>query len=59
MVDGHEIEIEIDIHLPAIIMSSSKAALKAIADAVKQQRFDDALEQAQNFIQKEPKNHQA
>lgn len=40
-------------------MSSSKAALKAIADAVKQQKYDDALEQAQDFIQREPKNYQA
>ncbi|ROW15637.1 hypothetical protein VPNG_02051 [Cytospora leucostoma] len=40
-------------------MSSSKAALKAIADAVKQQKYDDALEQAQEFIQREPKNYQA
>ncbi|POS72650.1 tetratricopeptide [Diaporthe helianthi] len=40
-------------------MSSSKAALKAIADAVKQQKYDDALQQARDFTQREPKNYQA
>lgn len=40
-------------------MSSSKAALKSIADAVKQQKYDDALQQARDFTQREPKNYQA
>lgn len=38
---------------------SSKAALKAIADAVKQQKFDDAIQQAQDLLQKDAKNYQA
>ncbi|KAK7700700.1 Superkiller protein 3 [Diaporthe eres] len=40
-------------------MSSSKAALKAIADAVKQHKYDDALQQARDFTQREPRNYQA
>ncbi|KAI3402018.1 hypothetical protein diail_3992 [Diaporthe ilicicola] len=40
-------------------MSSSKAALKAIADAVKQRKYDDALQQAHDFTQREPRNYQA
>lgn len=40
-------------------MSSSKAALKAIAEAVKQQKFDDAIQQAQDLLQKDTKNYQA
>lgn len=61
VVDGHDTDTHTlyVLHLPIIIMSSSKAALKAIVEAVKQQKFDDALEQAQDFIQREPKNHQA
>lgn len=38
-------------------MSTSKAALKAINDAVKQHKFDAAIEQAQDFLQKEPRNY--
>jgi hypothetical protein len=37
---------------------SSKAALKAINDAVRQQKFDDVIEKAQEFLKKEPKNYQ-
>jgi superkiller protein 3 len=37
---------------------SSKAALKAINEAVRQQKFDEAIEKAQEFLKKEPKNHQ-
>lgn len=37
---------------------SSKAALKAINEAVRQQQFDEAIEKAQEFLKKEPKNHQ-
>lgn len=40
------------------IMSSSKAVLRAINDAIKQQKFDDAIEQADAFLKKEPKNYQ-
>lgn len=39
-------------------MSGSKAALKAINDAIRQQKFDDAVAQAQEFIKKESKNYQ-
>lgn len=37
---------------------SSKAALKAIADAVRQQKFDDVIEKARDFLKKEPNNYQ-
>ncbi|KAM0254517.1 hypothetical protein ACHAQJ_006737 [Trichoderma viride] len=37
---------------------SSKAALKAINDAVRQQKFDDVIEKALDFLQKETKNYQ-
>lgn len=40
-------------------MSGSKAILKAINDAIRQQKFDDAISQAQDFLQKEAKNYQA
>ncbi|PSR79861.1 hypothetical protein BD289DRAFT_374958 [Coniella lustricola] len=40
-------------------MSSSKAAVKAIGDAIKQQNFDDAITRAQDFLQQEPKNYNA
>lgn len=40
-------------------MSGSKAVLKAINDAIRQQKFDDAISQAQEFLQKESKNYQA
>jgi hypothetical protein len=40
-------------------MSSSKAVLRAISDAIRQQKFEDALEKVQAFLQKEPKNYQA
>ncbi|KAK7431520.1 Superkiller protein 3 [Neonectria magnoliae] len=39
-------------------MSGSKAALKAINDAIRQQKFDDAVTQAQEFLKKESKNYQ-
>lgn len=39
-------------------MSGSKAALKAINDAIRQQKFDDAIEKAQEFLKKEHKNYQ-
>lgn len=37
---------------------SSKAALKGIADAVRQQKFDDVIEKAREFLKKEPNNYQ-
>lgn len=40
-------------------MASSKAALKAINDAIKQQNFDSAIQQAQDFLQREPRNYNA
>ncbi|EFQ27501.1 tetratricopeptide [Colletotrichum graminicola] len=40
-------------------MSGSKAALKAIGDSVKQQKWDDAIQKATEFLEKEPKNYQA
>jgi hypothetical protein len=39
-------------------MSGSKAALTAINDAIKQNKIDDAIEKAQEFLKKEPKNYQ-
>ncbi|UNI17453.1 Superkiller protein 3 [Purpureocillium takamizusanense] len=40
-------------------MSGSKALLKSINDAIRQQNFDDAIEQAQGYLKKDPKNYQA
>ncbi|RFU80762.1 superkiller 3 [Trichoderma arundinaceum] len=37
---------------------ASKAALKGINDAVRQQKFDEAIDKAQDFLKKEPKNYQ-
>lgn len=37
---------------------SSKAALKAINEAVRQQKYDEVIEKAREFLKKEPKNHQ-
>ena len=37
--------------------SGVKAQLKAIADAVKGQRYDDAIQQSQALLQKDPKNY--
>ncbi|KAH7325020.1 hypothetical protein B0I35DRAFT_174053 [Stachybotrys elegans] len=39
-------------------MSGSKAALTAINDAIKHNKFDEAIEKAQEFLKKEPKNYQ-
>lgn len=39
-------------------MSGSKAVLRSISDDIRQQKFGDALEKAQAFLQKEPKNYQ-
>lgn len=40
-------------------MSNSKAQLKAINEAIKNQKFDDAVEKATAFLEKDPKNYQA
>jgi superkiller protein 3 len=40
-------------------MSSTKALLKAIGDTVKQQKYDEAIQQAESFLQKDSKNYQA
>ncbi|KAF4989405.1 hypothetical protein FGRMN_9130 [Fusarium graminum] len=40
-------------------MSGTKAALKAINDAIRQQKFDDAVSKAQELLEKDSKNYQA
>lgn len=40
-------------------MSTTKAALKAINDCIKQSKFDDAISQARDFLQKDPRNYMA
>ena len=40
-------------------MSGTKAALKAINDAIRQQKFDDAVSKAKELMEKDPKNYQA
>lgn len=40
-------------------MSGTKAALKAIGEAIKQQKWDEATKQAEDLLQREPKNYQA
>ncbi|KAI0870429.1 tetratricopeptide [Hypoxylon argillaceum] len=40
-------------------MGSIKASLKAINDAIRQQKWDDALAQTDGLISKDPKNYQA
>ncbi|TPX18244.1 uncharacterized protein E0L32_002753 [Thyridium curvatum] len=40
-------------------MSSAKAQLKAINELIKQQKFDEAVQQAESIVQKDPKNYQA
>ncbi|KAI0205895.1 tetratricopeptide-like protein [Astrocystis sublimbata] len=40
-------------------MASIKASLKAINEAIRQQKWDDALTQTDNIISKDPKNYQA
>lgn len=39
-------------------MSGSKAVLRAINDAIKQQKYDDVIGQAREFLSKEPDNYQ-
>ncbi|ROT35887.1 TPR-like protein [Sodiomyces alkalinus F11] len=40
-------------------MSSVKAQLKSIADSVKQSKWDDAAQKANDLLETEPRNHQA
>jgi len=40
-------------------MSGPKAALKAIAAAVKAQKYDDAVQEAQKLLASDPRNYQA
>ncbi|KAF5227766.1 hypothetical protein FAUST_11556 [Fusarium austroamericanum] len=40
-------------------MSGTKAALKGINDAIRQQKFDDAVSKARDLLEKDSKNYQA
>lgn len=40
-------------------MSGQKAALKAIANAIKAQKYDDAAQEAQKLLANDPKSYQA
>ena len=40
-------------------MSGAKALLKAVNEAIKQQKYDDAIEKANEVLQKDPKSYQA
>jgi superkiller protein 3 len=40
-------------------MSAPKAALKAINAAIKAQKYDDAVQEAQKLLSTDPKNFQA
>lgn len=40
-------------------MASIKASLKAISDAIRQQKWDDALSQAENVISRDANSYQA
>lgn len=40
-------------------MSGAKAALKAIAESVKEQKFDVAAKQARELLETQPDNYQA
>lgn len=39
-------------------MSSVKAQLKSIADLVKQSKWDDVIQKANDLLEREPRNHQ-
>ena len=41
------------------IMSGPKAALKAIGAAIKAQKYDDAIQEAQKLLAADPKSYQA
>jgi superkiller protein 3 len=40
-------------------MSGTKALLKGINEAIKQQKWDEAIEAAEDVFQKDPKNYHA
>jgi superkiller protein 3 len=40
-------------------MSAQKAALKAIGAAIKAQKYDDAVTEAQKLLASDPKSYQA
>jgi len=40
-------------------MSGAKAALKAINAAIKAQKYDEAIQEAQKVLASDPKNYQA
>lgn len=40
-------------------MSSTKALLRAVNDAIRQQKWDAAIETVEDVFQKDPKNYQA
>jgi superkiller protein 3 len=40
-------------------MSGPKAALKAIGAAIKAQKYDDAIQEAQKVLTSDPNNYQA
>jgi len=40
-------------------MSGPKAALKAIGAAIKAQKYDDAIQEAQKLLAADPKSYQA
>lgn len=44
---------------PASAMSGTKALLKGINEAIKQQKWDEAIEAAEDVFQKDPKNYHA
>lgn len=39
-------------------MSGVKAALKSINDAIRGQKYDDAIVQAKDLVKRDPKNYQ-
>ena len=43
--------------MPPVTMSS-KSILRAINDAIRQQKYDDAIEKAEALLDKDPKSHQ-
>jgi superkiller protein 3 len=38
---------------------STKALLKAVGEAIRQGKFDDAIQKANEVLEKDPKNYQA
>ena len=40
-------------------MSTSKAALKSIAAAIKAQKYDEAIQQCRTLLESDSKSHQA